>query len=158
MKRNVLLLSIAAMMIGFIACKPKQAAEPSTQKATTSNDILEDVSTELIGKHWKLTELMGEPVSSIEGGKEAFITFEIEGNRVFGNFGCNSFSGTYTLKPGNRITFSETASTQMMCFNMDIETKMSEVLQRADNYNLNSGKLVLNRAKMAPLARFEAAE
>ena len=38
---------------------------------------------------------------------------------------------------------------------MSIETEIISVLQIADNYNLNENQLVLNRARTAPLARFE---
>ena len=119
--------------------------------------ILTKVNKDLVEKYWKLTELMGQPVTYKEGqGKEAFMTLKMEGNRVHGNLGCNSFNGTYELKPGNRIKFSQMASTMMMCMNMETETKFNEILQQADNYNLNGDTLVLNKAKMAPLARFQA--
>jgi heat shock protein HslJ len=76
---------------------------------------------------------------------------------VSGNLGCNSFTGSFTLQEGNRITFSKLVNTQIMCLDMSIETEIVRVLQNADNYNLNEDKLVLNRARMAPLARFERA-
>lgn len=110
----------------------------------------------LVEKYWKLTELMGQPVVTPEGAKEAHMILKMEGNRVNGNSGCNTFNGTYTLKPGNRIRFSQMASTMMMCLNMETEKKMNEVLGMADNYVVNGDTLVLNRARMAPLARFEA--
>jgi len=46
-------------------------------------------------------------------------------------------------------------STMMMCANMDVESKLYQVLEAADNYAVNGDKLVLNKARMAPLARFE---
>jgi len=39
---------------------------------------------------------------------------------------------------------------------MDIEKAFLDVLSAVDNYSLNGGHLTLNRARMAPLARFEA--
>ncbi|MDR2917020.1 MAG: copper resistance protein NlpE N-terminal domain-containing protein [Tannerella sp.] len=120
------------------------------------NYILAKVDMNLVEKYWKLTELFGEAVVTPENGKEAHMILKKEGNRVNGNSGCNSFSGTYTLKPGNRIYFSKVASTMMMCINMDTEKKMHQVLETADNYVVNGDTLVLNKARMAPLARFEA--
>jgi heat shock protein HslJ/uncharacterized lipoprotein NlpE involved in copper resistance len=105
--------------------------------------------------NWRLVELMGEPVSFPEGAKEAFISFREDGS-VNGSFGCNSFFGTYTLEDGDRIQFSQMGSTMMMCIDMTIEDKFKEVLGMVDNYNLSVDQLVLNRARMAPLARFEA--
>jgi heat shock protein HslJ len=74
---------------------------------------------------------------------------------VNGNLGCNSFSGAYSVPQATRISFSKMVNTQKMCMDMNIETKLLKVLQTADNYNLNGNQLVLNRARMAPLARFE---
>lgn len=118
--------------------------------------MLAKVDMNLVEKYWKLTELMGKSVVTPEGGKEAFMILKMEGNRVNGNSGCNTFNGSYTLKPGNRIQFSQMASTMMMCLNMETEKKMNEVLGMADNYVVNGDTLVLNRARMAPLARFVA--
>jgi len=45
----------------------------------------------------------------------------------------------------------------MACPDMTIEQGFLKAINSADNYNLVDGqKLVLNRARMAPLARFEA--
>lgn len=120
------------------------------------NYMLTKVDEGLVEKYWKLTELFGESVVTPENGKEAHMILSVDGNRVHGNSGCNTFSGTYELKPGNRIAFSKMASTMMMCINMDTETKMHQVFETADNYVLNGDSLVLNKARMAPLARFAA--
>ena len=118
--------------------------------------ILAKIPTDLVEKHWKLIELMGEPVTYREGEREAFITFKAENCRVHGNFGCNTFNGSYEIKFGDRIKFSQMISTMMMCTNMELEQKFGEVLRMTDNYNLNGDVLVFNKARMAPLARFEA--
>jgi hypothetical protein len=57
---------------------------------------------------------------------------------------------------GNRITISKMISTQMACPDMEIDTQFLKVLQIADNYYLIRDALVLNKARMAPLARFQA--
>ncbi|MDL2241763.1 copper resistance protein NlpE N-terminal domain-containing protein [Bacteroidales bacterium OttesenSCG-928-L03] len=116
---------------------------------------LKKLDTSFVGKKFKLIELMGQPVTTQDGMKEAFISFDANG-RAHGNLGCNSFTSAYILKSGNRISFSHPASTMMMCLNMETETKMTEVLTMADNYNYVDGtQFILNRARMAPLARFE---
>ena len=118
--------------------------------------ILAKADLNLIEKHWKLTELFGEPVNTPEGSKGAYIIFKKEDNRITGNSACNTFNGSYTLRPGNRISFSRSMSTMMMCAEMDTETKVYKVLEMTDNYVVNGDKLVLNKGRMAPLARFEA--
>jgi heat shock protein HslJ len=38
---------------------------------------------------------------------------------------------------------------------MDLENRFLQVINIADNYNLNGNTLTLNKARMAPLARFK---
>jgi heat shock protein HslJ len=108
-------------------------------------------------KYWKLTELFGkklEPDQSFV--KEPHMILRAEGNNVKGHGSCNAFSGTYELQPNDRITFSKMAGTMMACPNMEVENNFHKVLGTADSYILKGDTLLLIRARMAPLARFEA--
>jgi heat shock protein HslJ len=109
----------------------------------------------ITNRYWKLVELNGNSVTYPEFSREAFVLMTLDG-RIRGNLGCNSFFGSFALEEGDRISFSQLGNTQMMCIDMSIEDEVKNVLQNADNYNLNEKQLVLNRARMAPLARFEA--
>src|SRR5690606_25167905 len=112
------------------------------------------------GKRWKLVELRGEPVEPGQAGREAVLTLRAEDSFAAGNASCNAFSGKYSIKSGQQIGFGRNmAVTRMACPDMSIESAFLEVLMMADNYSLNDdGMLSLNRARMAPLARFEVAE
>jgi len=118
--------------------------------------VLAKMSDEITEKYWKLVELRGQPVPKLP--REPHLILKIEGNRVTGTGGCNGFTGTYTLdKAALRIRFSQVASTMMACVQgMDTEQSFHEVLGMVDNYSLAGDHLSLNRARMAPLARFEA--
>jgi copper homeostasis protein (lipoprotein) len=94
--------------------------------------VLTKVEAGITGKYWK-------PVQQ----------------SVTGNAACNSFFGSYELKEGNRIHFSGIASTKMACPDLETETEFLNMLGIADNYNIHEDTLILNKAKMAPLARFE---
>jgi copper homeostasis protein (lipoprotein) len=119
--------------------------------------ILGKLNTAILEKYWKLTELRGRPVNSIAGtGREAHIIFKGKDNRVIGNGGCNSFSGSYTLGSNDRISLSKMISTLMACPQMDTESGFLKVLQMADNYFVSGDTLILNKARMTPLARFQA--
>jgi uncharacterized lipoprotein NlpE involved in copper resistance len=108
-------------------------------------------------KYWKLVELNGQPVAKTDDmRKEPHMILHTAGKRINANGGCNSMMGSYELLPGNRIRFTKMAGTLMACPNMEIEDQLRKVLEMADNYNLDGDKLVLNKARMAPLARFEA--
>lgn len=111
----------------------------------------------LIETYWKLTEIMGKPVSGqADGKREAHVILKKEKNRVQGHGGCNAFSGTYELKDLGRISFSAMASTKMACPNLDQESAFMSVFQKADGYIIKGDTLQLIKARMAPLAKFQA--
>ncbi len=112
----------------------------------------------LENKKWILTALMGQEVSFPEGAQEAFLEFHSESGRISGNNSCNLLNGTYELKEGDRIAFGNIAATLMACPDMQIADQLNQVLGRADNYTIADGVLSLNKAKMAPLARFRLEE
>jgi heat shock protein HslJ len=113
----------------------------------------QDVITD---RYWKLTEIEGKKLQPAgENEREAFLVFSSAENRIRGNSGCNMFNGGYELSEMNRIKFSKVASTMMACPDLETERAFLQVLETADNYSLKGDTLLLNRARMAPLARFE---
>jgi heat shock protein HslJ len=107
--------------------------------------------------YWKLTELRGVEVPEPkEGEKEVYFRLRNDGSRVEGNGGCNGFGGTFELSAGNRIRFSKMISTMMYCSRMETETALYKVFETADSYSLSGNVLQLNKARMAPLAKFVA--
>lgn len=105
--------------------------------------------------HWKLVELMGKPVADSQN--EPHILLQKDDGRFHGSGGCNRIGGGYELKPNGRIRFTKGISTRMACINgMEVEAQLMDVLTRADSYVIVGNALQLNRARMAPLARFEA--
>lgn len=115
----------------------------------------------LVGTNWNLVELMGKPVPPANKPRgEAHIFFDAEETRAYGNSGCNSFFGTYELEEAKvRLRVSKAGSTMMACPDMSVEDAFHKALAQVDNYTIGEdGRLSLNKAKMAPLMRFEAAE
>lgn len=106
-------------------------------------------------ERWELVELMGKPIDA-RTGQSPWMRFESKGSRVHGFSGCNRFSGTYELEPGNRIRFSRVAATQMACPDVGVEMDFHRAVSGADSFNVNGEDLALHRARMAPLARFKA--
>jgi heat shock protein HslJ/uncharacterized lipoprotein NlpE involved in copper resistance len=107
---------------------------------------------------WNLVELRGGPVEADQTGRKAVLTLRSEDSVASGNASCNTFSGSYAIKHGQRIRFDRNmAVTMMACPDMSIESAFLEMLQQVDNYAVgDDGVLSLNRARMAPLARFVA--
>lgn len=111
----------------------------------------------LVEKYWKLKSLNGNPVEMTDDQeREAYFTLKTEGNRVVGFGGCNNLMGSYKLGVGNRIRFSQMATTMMACPDAENESEFLKVFERADNYTLTGDELLLNEGKKAPLAAFEA--
>lgn len=103
---------------------------------------------------WKLVKLMGKEIND----SEAFISFSTEENKVFGHAGCNTFSGEYSVENGSQISLDKVAVTMMACPDMTVENQFMEALNTTDNFSLQGNTMTLNKAKMAPLAVFEAVE
>lgn len=136
----------------YILKKAMQMSAMSATAVTTSENI------KLTGTNWKLVELMGKPFEKKKSHqKNAFINFSDEG-RITAYAGCNSMMGSYEAKEGNRISFAQIASTMMACEDMETERIFTDVLGKADNYAISGKTLSFNKARMAPLARFEATE
>lgn len=107
------------------------------------------------GKYWQLVELNGQPVPALK--RAPYLILNNEAARVTGFSGCNAFSGGYELdEAALRIGFGQLAATMMACPHMQVESAFFEVLRSADNYSCSDDGLTLNRARMAPLARFKA--
>jgi heat shock protein HslJ len=140
MKKLTPLLLMAAMIISCKSTKPV-AVTPAG----------------LTGTYWKLTELNGRPVSPAAGQKEYFLKLDKESGRVNAYAGCNQMMGSFTSPDAYRLTFSKMASTMMACPDMSLESEFAKVLESVDNYAIADNTLSLNRARMAPLARFVAA-
>lgn len=114
----------------------------------------------LEGTYWKLVEVMGKPVTPVEGRIPAHMLLHAEDKRVAGNSGCNTFFATYELEATDgRISFSKAGSTMMACPDMSIEQAFHKALEQVDSYLIaEDGRLSLHRGKMAPLMRFEAVD
>lgn len=122
-----------------------------------TNEAKKNMSTELLETYWKVVEINGQPVTNPPlHQKEAHIILTADGNRLQGSGGCNTLMGGYELMEGNRIKFSGVASTMMACPDMTIESALGKALEMADNYAINGKFLMLNKARMAPLVKFEA--
>ncbi|MCH5718386.1 META domain-containing protein [Niabella hibiscisoli] len=131
----------------------------NTKKATQSNETASTMTaTSITGKKWKLIELNGQPVADRINDKEPFIEFNDTNKRYTASGGCNGLGGTYTVTDKGRITFSQGMSTMMACENMMVENQLKEVFGKADNFTVNNNVLSLNKARMAPLARFQVVD
>jgi heat shock protein HslJ len=72
-------------------------------------------------------------------------TLKIEtGGKVYGNGGCNDYSGVSTVS-GQNIKFDKLVVTQKACFDVKIETAFFDALRDADSFAVESGNLKLKK-------------
>lgn len=109
------------------------------------------------GIKWKLIELNGKKIEKIEKmDKDMFILLNKD-NRYNAFAGCNNMIGGFELKEETmRIKFNKGVSTKMACPDMTFEQEFAEMLEKVDNYSITENNLYFNKARMAPLAKFEA--
>jgi len=138
--KNILILATAVILLSCSCNKSTKQAATSTSETTNT----------MLKTKWKLVELNGKKIAS----DKFFIDF-FEANRFSAFAGCNNMGGEYELKEGNRIQFSKVMSTMMACADMQTEQELAAVLEKADNFSQYGNTMSLNKAKMAPLARFE---
>jgi len=112
----------------------------------------------LFDNQWKLIELMGKPIpSAVAPLQDITLKFTKDGNRVSGYSGCNNYNGGFSIPAPSRLSFAQMISTMKACMNnMEVEAEYLKMLQSVDNYAINGNILSLHKARMAPLAKFEA--
>lgn len=117
--------------------------------------VVQKTATDITGKTWKLTELNGQPIQLKNSKNNPYFKLNTEGMRYEGHAGCNGFGGTFEIKPEvMRIKFNQGMSTMMACDDLETEQLFTKAVLAADNYSVNGNTLTLNKAKMAPLAKF----
>ena len=108
-------------------------------------------------KKWVLESIKNRRFPKIE--TEPFIVFDKIKGSAGGNTGCNVFGGNYTAK-GETIKVFEIISTMRACIEderMNIESEFKNGLDKANRYEIVSGKLNLYQNKNL-LLTFKAEE
>ena len=147
---------LAAICIGLTLMACTNSKNPNSNDSVTVAETAPATSAASItDRKWKLTELMGKPVTDSINGKEPFILLKKADSTYAASGGCNGLGGKYVLNEKlMRIQFTQGMSTMMACPDMSIEDGLKKVLENVDNYTVGDSTLSLNKARMAPLARF----
>jgi len=103
-------------------------------------------------KRWKLIELYGKPITG--SAETHYIIFHSEDGRVEAKANCNVILNNYKIKNQYQLKITPGISTLMACPD-NLEQELLKALVQADNLSISETNLSLNKARMAPLARFE---
>ncbi|AZB08602.1 META domain-containing protein [Chryseobacterium sp. G0162] len=140
MKSLYYYLSALFLTVFLVSCQTQTAQKPTT---------------DITGKKWKLTELNGQPIALKNPKNNPYFKLDMNGMKYEGHAGCNGLGGTFEIKQDvMRIKFNQGMSTMMACEDLDIENQFTKAILAADNYSVNGNTLTLNKARMAPLAKF----
>ncbi len=135
----------------------KDGNNSSAENAGTQKKV--KINSKLIGGKWILIELKGKKIEpAAEGRKQPYIAFDQKDGTFSGNGGCNGFGGSMKAMDDFKIEFGGAMQTMMACLGDDImltESGLHQAIKAADNYTIKDGILSLNKARMAPLARFK---
>lgn len=136
------------MITVFVITSSCSSSKPTTGSAP--DKAIADI-------YWRLTELNGKPIPAAgPDKKEVYIRLKKQTGTIEGFGGCNGFGGQFAIGEGGKISISNVIGTMMACDRIKDENKLYEALGECDNYIHLGKKLILNKGKKAPLARFEA--
>lgn len=117
-----LLLAMVSMIAGCCACRKGKD------------------KVALVGTEWHLVRMMEREVN-IQPEQFVFV-FNDEG--AFSGVGaCNRMMGDYTLTGKGAISFGAVAATRMMCPDAELETRLSQILERTTHYEIDGDMLLL---------------
>ncbi|WP_167375036.1 META domain-containing protein [Prosthecochloris sp. GSB1] len=112
----------------------------------------------LEGTRWMLVELGDRRIKlSPESKRKPHLLLGGTGRKASGFGGCNNFFGSYEVEAGDRIRFSNLASTLMSCPSMKVERDFLKALELSDSYTVKDNTLKLYKARLGKLATFKAA-
>jgi len=125
------------------------------------NEVLASFTAEaatatLSGRRWTLRFLKGKAIEGSDAAPHPFLEFS-EGPEmvITGNGGCNNFRGAYKLA-GQQIDISPMARTRMSCPRLRLENSFMQVLERAEQFEIQGERLTL-RSGEEVVAIFQAA-
>jgi putative lipoprotein len=108
--------------------------------------------------YWKLKTLGGAPVTFVGPGREPSLTLHPANHRVTGSGGCNTFTGSYTLKPP-ALTFGAIAGTRRACVNgAETETAYFAALAQVRTFSVTGDVLTISDKNGKALATFVAVD
>lgn len=99
--------------------------------------------TAITGYTWNLAYIPGHVPEKLDKG--VTLTVSDTTDRIGGYAGCNGYGGHYTLK-GKKVKFEKIIATMKGCVEgSKTESKMFELLEKTNKYDLKNGQLRLKK-------------
>lgn len=122
------LLGIAFFAIALASCGSAKEADPIAI---------------LTSKNWQLQSINGAAIESSQFSKGLPNAAFSADNKIMGNGGCNTYSGSYNLNDEMGMNVSQVISTKMACDALATETAYFDALNKANMVKIDPDKLVL---------------
>ena len=120
--------------------KPKTDKQKHTVAAATSHQSVKTVGEKIttgdykrIEGEWAIMSVYGE---NITGDEHPTIIFESESHRFYGNNGCNTINGDFTIPGVDKLLLSNVATTMMLCPDAKFEYKINQALGNVAAFEL----------------------
>lgn len=130
--------ALAVLLVGTMA----GCAEQGSGTPEAGSVVAKSAKTGLAGRQWRLSMLDSADALA---GVEVTVHFDPEG-RVYGNSGCNRYSGSYRVQEDS-LYVTALAGTRMMCAEpagtMDQEDRYLASLEQAQRYRLLKTGLII---------------
>ena len=92
-----------------------------------------DVSADNLNGTWKITDIDGAEIKSVEEGEAPSVTFDASAKTYTFVTGCNNISGQYTSTYTD-FSFGDGVATMMACPDMTVEDTVKAVLSRIKSF------------------------
>ena len=94
---------------------------------------------------WNIVSVSGQEVTA---DKDAYIGFDMEKGRLYGNAGCNNIMASVSVDAKkNTVELSNVASTRKMCMDMKLEEQVLNALGKVTSYKTTDNGIELTDAE-----------
>lgn len=125
------LLSFLFLLLLFSACQNTNSTITKNTKASV-NQRLHDI--------WIVKKINGEPADKTR--KTPVLEINLTTMKIYGNDGCNEFSGDIKSISDTKIQLHNLERTQIGCENMQQSTQFNTNIQQAITYQLKDLNLI----------------
>lgn len=100
------------------------------------------VNSAIESAQWKLESMNGKADAAFTEGDSFTVEFLPQESKIAGKGACNRFFGQYSLAKKGEIDIKMGGATMMACPNLDLEQPYFNMLDGADKYKIEKGKLL----------------
>ncbi|MDM1376279.1 META domain-containing protein [Myroides marinus] len=139
--KKTLLVFASVLALSVVSCKT--AGEITETPVEKKVDMRKQLDGEWVLSSITTPSTAGKDFKALFSMKTPTLNFEVKGNKVFGNDGCNNIHGSFEVKVGNVIKLGDKmASTMMFCDGV-ADREFMDALKSTTNYDIVDEKLVL---------------